>query len=400
MAYRAAPVAARVVEPTPCPPQHVSDPLPWLAVAACWLCFGSFAVPMKWAPVLKADVHPLVYQTYKTFWTFVTSHLVLVYQPFELSYWGLVSGVSWVPAGVFAVVAVRHIGVACGQAVWQVTIILTSFVWGFFILDDSDVHTLWGTLLSIGALCTGVVGMTLAISWKRVPATSAINGRGLLAASAAEDAYEAPRPNSGSDVGTNSAAVVPQLGHRRSHCTPPSDGEVSSATPPCENGSQQQPGVVRQSTALGIAAALFNGMWGGANLVPSHYAPLKGVHFTLSFAWGSMVVNICMLLGYQLLRLCTKRQVVSLHFRVMAVPGFISGTLWSTGNFFALYVVQHLGQGIGNSCVQMNLAVAGLWGICYYRELAGHRICVWLLFVTIAMCGVVGLALERKSPCP
>mmetsp|Transcript_43156 Transcript_43156/g.99451 ORF Transcript_43156/g.99451 Transcript_43156/m.99451 type:complete len:417 (-) Transcript_43156:154-1404(-) len=395
MAHQEALVLTALDEADLCAAHNVSDPLPWLAVVACWICFGSFAVPMKWSPVLKANVHPLVYQTYKTFWTFVTAHLVLVYQPFKLSYWGLLSGVSWVPAGVASIVAVGHVGIACGQAVWQVTIIVTSFIWGFFVLNDVDVRNYWGTALSLSALCLGVVGMTLAMSWKRSTMEEGGHSPTAERASLAENACATPRQDSAADMEAAAAAIGPELGHRRTHCTP-TDGEATAAAAP----TSQQPGIVRrQSTAVGIAAALFNGLWGGANLVPSHFSPLKGVEFTLSFAWGSMTVNLCMLVGYQLLRMLVGKQVLSLHFRVMAVPGFISGTLWSLGNFFALYVVdnQHLGQGIGNSLIQMSVLVGGIWGICYYRELAGHRICIWALFLAVAMSGVVGLALEKKT---
>ena len=59
----------------------------------------SLAVPMKWESVVDADVHPLVFQCYKTAWTFVTSHLILIVEPYEYTWWGILSGFSWVPAG-------------------------------------------------------------------------------------------------------------------------------------------------------------------------------------------------------------------------------------------------------------------------------------------------------------
>ena len=52
------------------------------------------------------------------------------------------------------------------------------------------------------------------------------------------------------------------------------------------------------SVALGIGAALFNGVWGGSNLVPSKYAPLHGIHFTISFATGALTANVTIVLIY------------------------------------------------------------------------------------------------------
>ena len=74
----------------------------WLAVIVACLAFGSFAVPMKAETVVKVQVHPLVFQSYKTFWVLITSFLTAFWYPVEFTPWGIVSGLSWVPAGVAA----------------------------------------------------------------------------------------------------------------------------------------------------------------------------------------------------------------------------------------------------------------------------------------------------------
>merc|ERR1712217_619788 len=140
-------------------------------------------------------------------------------------------------------------------------------------------------------------------------------------------------------------------------------------------------------------------MGGGANLVPSHYAPKKGVHFVLSFGIGALVANATLMVGYVLLaKLVWKCPVPSPNFRVMALPGFCAGCLWSAGNFFSLYIVNTIGQGIGYSLVQSSVIVSGLWGICYYRELKGRStILAWFLWCTVCLAGVMGLAMEEKK---
>lgn len=152
------------------------------------------------------------------------------------------------------------------------------------------------------------------------------------------------------------------------------------------------------SVALGIGAALFNGVWGGSNLVPSKYAPLHGIHFTISFATGALIANVTLVFIYvAIAKLWWRSPIPSMQFRVMALPGFISGTLWSAGNFLSLYVVHHMGEGIGASLIQSSVIVSGLWGICYYREMSGRPILYWSLCCAICLGGVTTLALEKKS---
>lgn len=312
----------------------------WCAIVLAWLCFGSFAVPMKWPSVVQAQVSPLAYQSYKTFWVFVTTHLVLLVEPYEVSMWGLVSGLCWVPAGAAAVVAVRHMGIARGQAIWQAVIILQSFAWGFLIFRDEAVRDWWFAAAALAALCAGIVGMA-----------------------------------SSFDGASPTYAVVPT-------CAGTTDSLEKAPRAP--------------SLALGIAAALFNGLWGGSALVPQHYSPFHGVRFALSFAWGAAVVNATALLIYAVLVAVGSVEPMHLHLRVMALPGFLSGTLWSAGNFCSLYAVVALGQGFGCALIQCSVVVSGFWGICYFRELEGTPVAVWAFWMCVCIAGVLGLAVEKK----
>lgn len=458
--------------------QHAGDDsdtlasfLPWLSVLGAWLCFGTFAVPMKWPSVIDANVHPLVFQCYKTFWTFVTAHLVLLFEPYEFTWWGILSGFSWVPAGVAAVIAVQNVGIARGQAIWQVTVIVTSLIWGFGIMQDEAVYSWFGTGLSFTCLVSGVVGMTLSFNLRSAPLVDAVTSSqaspiafaassALASATARAAAWAAAATMAAATESTRSTnAPAAPLQHGRTVGALPTissspvggaeaggEGEArergrrweararsrsvpvgfSSSlagplvlsgvrnSPRARSGlsdlrygnddveeladdifaSQQQ---VRASPALGMAAALFNGVWGGANLVPSHYAPYGGVRFVISFATGALIANITLVLLYvPIAKYYWKIPLPSPEFRVMAVPGFISGTLWSAGNFCSLYVVSTIGQGIGYSLVQSCVIVSGLWGILYYRELSGRPILYWSACCLVCIVGVLGLALEKK----
>ena len=49
----------------------------YVAAFVSCLSFGSFALPMKGKAAKECDVHPLVFQTYKTLMCFLTSFSVL-----------------------------------------------------------------------------------------------------------------------------------------------------------------------------------------------------------------------------------------------------------------------------------------------------------------------------------
>ena len=93
----------------------------YIAVAVAVICFGSFAVPAKWASVRAANVHPLVYQTYKTFWCFATSWLALLVPGVQLVFtpFGVLSAVAWVPAGTLAIASIGYAGLGTAQATWS-----------------------------------------------------------------------------------------------------------------------------------------------------------------------------------------------------------------------------------------------------------------------------------------
>ena len=93
----------------------------YVAVAVAVICFGSFAVPAKWASVRAANVHPLVYQTYKTFWCFATSWLALLVPGVQLVFtpFGVLSAVAWVPAGTLAIASIGRPSTILNTQRWQ-----------------------------------------------------------------------------------------------------------------------------------------------------------------------------------------------------------------------------------------------------------------------------------------
>lgn len=412
-------------------PETNNEWLPWVAVLGAWACFGSFAVPMKSQAVINAGVNPLIFQCYKTFWAFISSFLVLFFQPFQFTWWGVLSGFSWVPAGVAAVIAVQNIGIACGQAIWQVTIIGTSFMWSFLVLRDGQVYNWWGTAMALAGLLIGVVGMTTAFNMRpefppegkddeddssSVSATPSVVISDLPrlghVKSAPASLVQATRTRGSamrrkSTILNRTSFALPGLALMMRHSK--SEGrftgrelgverrnsprEFSSSSSSDDEDFEQA--AMQLSYPLGVAAAIFNGVWGGASLVPSHFSEIQGVHFVISFGIGALIANVLIMIAYFFYKSSQGEEMPPAHFRVMLVPGFLSGMLWAGGNFCSLYAVSTLGQGVGYSLVQASVMVSGLWGILYYKEMAGEPILYWAFACLICGMGVAGLALER-----
>ena len=108
---------------------------------------GTYPVPIKNPQVLKAKVHPVVFQCYKSFFVFVTGFLFLIpralrpsndgTQVFEFSWWGVVSAAGWIPSGLTTIFAVPIIGVGLTVAVAAAASSAAATFWSSFTLAPS-----------------------------------------------------------------------------------------------------------------------------------------------------------------------------------------------------------------------------------------------------------------------
>jgi len=160
---------------------------------------------------------------------------------------------------------------------------------------------------------------------------------------------------------------------------------------------------------FGIVCAVINGVWGGMNLIPMHFAKAQGIYgikYLISYATGSMIVTILLwmiMYLYQLKRFNFSHQeamkaLPSLHTAKLLVPGILSGCLYSLGNVGAIVAISVLGQSVGFSCVQLSLFVSGLWGIFVFGEVQGlGKIFKWLLSSIVTIGGIVILGLQHQK---
>jgi len=94
-----------------------TDSCGYAAAAMAAISYGSYGVPIK--HTLQIDVHPLVFQTYKTLTMFVTCPFVLAMGVVpDFTAWGLLSGFLWVVGGAAGVYAIRNAGMAVAVGTW------------------------------------------------------------------------------------------------------------------------------------------------------------------------------------------------------------------------------------------------------------------------------------------
>jgi len=422
----------------------------WTAGLVATICFGTFGVPLKCS--VANDAHPLVLQSYKTLVCFLTCWFVLLMgEEFTWTPWGIVSGMFWVPGAACGVYGIRHAGLAVAVGTWSSIVVISSFVWGIVIFEER-VKNLAHTTLAFLLLMAGLVGMS--IYSQPEPATLSLKGNLVNAESFVSDSDsedekllhgKTKRKDTGSPTSTRNLFDLQSTFKRKDAGSPASmqplfdpespfkrkdAGSINSMRNLFEVESlcidkprlDAKDGYEKDNVVffggrlsltrrqLGILGAAINGAWGGLNLIPMHIASnqgFKGASYLISYATGSMIVNVVIWIIIFLNTLYQKRGSIDdaiesfpkFHIKTLWLPGLLSGCLYSVGNLSAILSVTHLGQGIGMSMCQGQLLVSGLWGIFYYGEIKGGNIIMkWFISALVAVAGILWLSQQHESP--
>jgi len=271
----------------------------------------------------------------------------------------LLSGLLWVPAGISAVIAVRCLGVGIAQGVWGGLTLLVSFGWATIVFKE-ELISIPLSILAIFLVALGTLGMAISRFqfWiTRFPFCC-------------EKEYESLK----------SGALDIQI-----NITEKEAQQFSLDLGCC---------VLSQST-IGYSAAIFDGIWSGSIMVPlklSNQSVDTGIVYVFSFGVGAAVVNVLIVLAYFAFLYIKKEQIPSFQLRVMAIPGSISGILWSTANYMAIYAVLLLGLSLETPGAHASIIVSGLWGIFYYQEIRSFQIFVWFISAGTLIVGVLLIA--------
>lgn len=387
----------------------------YAAALVCIVAFGSFNVPIKFETVRKANVDPLVLQTYKIAAAFVTCWLVLLVGiEFSLSPWGFASGLLMVPGGTAGYYGVQNAGLATAQGISCSLKVIVSFAWGLIVFHE-PVRSVGGSIASVSLMIMGLVGMSLFSSRQ--------SERSLQ-----------PDDENENRVDNDSSEIESFLGERLSNAhdndtTPPVTGyrNLEDATMDKTNYEEIiEPGQLdsipshdpeattasrsRRQRFWGIVGAIIDGGYGGSVLVPMHYSArsnenAKGLGYLISFSVGcTIVMCLVWLLRFSVYSIQARSvargwsDLPSMHFRNVGPYASMAGLIWSLGNVSSIVSVALLGQAYGYSVIQSQLLIAGLWGVFWYREIVDSTdIKRWFLSATATLLGIVYLSQQHVS---
>lgn len=337
-------------------------------------------------------------------------------------------------AGIYGI---RTAGLAVAVGTWSSINVLSSFFWGIFVFEER-VKSIPGTCGAVTTLIIGLLGM----SFFSRPSTNKndvemgkkekVDG-GEADATDDDGIRKRLSPTNEMKSSKNKRASIKKLSKDRNKVKekPPRSGnskapsslgltplEVESLLTPKLSGdidtekntiSLFDGQITLTKQQVGILAALFNGGWGGTNLVPLHFASREGFGgpgYVVSFACGSMLVTIALWLFRYMFELYRLDGAVvkafhalpSFYIRQMWVQGALSGFLYSLGNFMSIIAVTQLGQGVGYSFTQASMLVSGLWGIFKFGEIKGSSMILkWVGSACVAVTGILWLSYEHAS---
>ena len=140
----------------------MADPLTMLLSCLYGFFMGSYPVPIKARSVLAANVHPLIFQGYKSTLVCLTG-LLFIFPVWarddavHLSWWGVASAAAWVPSGFCTIAAVPLIGLSFAIVISCASSSILSFLVFWLVLGEK-------VLPMISAIITHDLGDLLPMS--------------------------------------------------------------------------------------------------------------------------------------------------------------------------------------------------------------------------------------------
>ena len=102
---------------------------------------------------------------------------------------------------------------------------------------------------------------------------------------------------------------------------------------------------------------------------------MHGTEYIISFGIGGVICTTALAVVYAGALVSLGHPLPRPHVRSVALPGLLSGVLWSGGNYCSIRATELLGLSVAWPLVQAQLVISSAWGLCYYSEVQGAR---WL----------------------
>eukprot|EP00294_Goniomonas_avonlea_P008851 CAMPEP_0114559904 /NCGR_PEP_ID=MMETSP0114-20121206/11171_1 /TAXON_ID=31324 /ORGANISM="Goniomonas sp, Strain m" /LENGTH=407 /DNA_ID=CAMNT_0001745407 /DNA_START=8 /DNA_END=1231 /DNA_ORIENTATION=- len=324
-----------------------------ISICCTVVLWGTFFVFLKDEKVVKANLHPFVFQLYMNLGIALISGwaIILDTSNWEFTPWGICSGFIWVPANIFAISACKHLGMAVAQSTWSGGVIICSFLWGWLYFHETP-HNLPMTFVGLAGLIISICGI----------------------ASSNEPPKEDPDATRLLDDDLTTS--TPNLQH-------PSSDYKKEAPP--------------RSVVKGLLCCLMVAVLAGSTNAPLMMVPAgqRGPGFAANFAIGILLTCICCFIGAHIQARVATQRPPQWHLRDTMLPCLLSGIMWGAGNIGSITVtLSTLGLSIGFPLTQSALLVAGLWGILYYKEVHSKmRIVRFFVSALLLLASAVVLAL-------
>ncbi|KAL4859306.1 hypothetical protein ACK3TF_001045 [Chlorella vulgaris] len=317
-----------------------------LLAALSAICNGSFAVITK-LPETK-NIPPLILNFWMAEGVGLSGILLLALPSRVFSAWGLLGGALFVISTANAVTAVSLIGVSAATGVWCGVAVLCSFAWGVLVVGD-QVDNMQQALAALAVILLGIAGI-VAAAW---------------AGSSEEDTADEAEEGEACALGDEPEAAA---GAREALL----DSGVTRRKWNLDARTWRQQLGVGSRALLGLLSAVLAGVFGGLILAPMLAAPpgVRGIQFVPSMAFGALLVAPLSTLALTCTGTITFIEATSSR---AAGPGILAGAIWNLGNMCCIAAVTHsdLGMTVAMPIMQSGLFVAGMWGICLFKEIRG-----------------------------
>lgn len=243
-------------------------------------------------------------------------------EPFKFTKWGIVSGLFWVPGATAGIYGIRNAGLAISVGTWSSLIVVSSFCWGILVFDEK-VKSIAGAGGAAMVLICGLVGMSIFSSPPAIIKDDTSSKTKTEELRSDEESTvpllaHSNAPYKGSDSDNSSEDEMIEL----THIDMPQVSNLINAPLPTMNRAVSRPGRITRRKQIdgrnkqlhqeekdtskgkgsdgnindkiddnkedvfnffggkvrlsrrqmGIMGAVINGVWGGNNMIPMHYA--------------------------------------------------------------------------------------------------------------------------------
>eukprot|EP00927_Polykrikos_kofoidii_P031774 TRINITY_DN27247_c0_g1_i1.p1 TRINITY_DN27247_c0_g1~~TRINITY_DN27247_c0_g1_i1.p1 ORF type:complete len:334 (+),score=30.49 TRINITY_DN27247_c0_g1_i1:122-1123(+) len=324
---------------------NVTSGLPYVAGAI--FCWGTALIFLKIRCVVSRKIPGTVMSLYYSFGYLLAASTGAVFlvasgHSFSISAMGIVGGSLWGVGKVLTIFAVTGaLGLATGQAMQCAANVLTNFVANAIIRGDC----MWEQVGGVFLLLLGLVTLTVPRMGESTP-------------------------------GKHSLPL-----HVQEHV------EISAMT----DGASSVAVAANESEKLkmmtGVALALGSGVFMGVQAVPFRLSEGSDPwEYVINESFGQFVV-ILLSCGGVVLSDLRKKTLPDLSWRQGVPAGLAGGSLLFAAAAFNTLAVAEMGL-LAGCLSQLNMIVAGLWGILFFREMHGvFAITLFFLGAAFALAG-------------